>query len=170
MAYYDIGVADVRLSRITDAEWAFRKSIEVSAGQNATPLFGLGGVLDIQGKFDEAEEVTRRGLYLEPTAWNGHYYLGLALYNLNRLEEAEKSVRESLRRKTNSPMVLGLLANIHCREQNYHACFDDLNTYLRLDPDSSKGVEVRAIRDIVQRFLARIPVSENSGALAAPQP
>src|SRR6185369_15779884 len=84
MAYYVIGVADVRLSRITDAEWAFRKSIEVIAVQNATPLFGLGGVLDIQGKFDAAEEVTRRGLYLEPTAWNGHYYLGLALYNLNR--------------------------------------------------------------------------------------
>ena len=56
-AYFNMGVADLKLLRITDAEWAFRKSIEVSGGQYAPPLFGLGGVRqDYREKFDEEKK------------------------------------------------------------------------------------------------------------------
>jgi len=98
-AYFEIGAADLKLGRITDAETAFRRSTEVSGSRYAYPMFALGAILDHQGRFAQAEEVTRRGLHLSPNAWNGHYFLAMALFGLNHLGEAEESVREALRQK-----------------------------------------------------------------------
>jgi hypothetical protein len=44
-AYFEIGTADLRLGRTADAEQALRKSIELSGGQYAEPLFALGATL-----------------------------------------------------------------------------------------------------------------------------
>jgi tetratricopeptide (TPR) repeat protein len=101
-AYYRMGVADLKLWRLTDAEQAYRKSIELSAGQYAQPLLALGILLSYQEKYAEAEGVTRKGLDLDPTSWAGHYALGCSLFGLNRLEEAEKSIREALHWNTDS--------------------------------------------------------------------
>jgi Flp pilus assembly protein TadD len=45
-AYYKMGVADLKLWRLADAEQAFRKSIELSGGHDSQPLLALGAVLD----------------------------------------------------------------------------------------------------------------------------
>jgi len=164
-AYYAMGVADLRLSRLPDAEMAFQKSIDLSGGQYAQPLFGLGAVLVYQKKFAEAEEVTRRGLNLDANSWSGHCYLGWALFGLNRLEDAEKSVREALRRKADSLESLRLLADIHSREKDYRALLSDLDEYLKLDPDSPIGIRAKALRNTAERLLE----TPNTSALAQPQ-
>ena len=133
-AYYKMGVADLRLWRITDAEQAFRKSMGLSGNQYAPPLLALGAVLIYQEKFAEAEGVTRKGLDLDPTSWSGHYFLGWALFGLNRLEEAENSVREALRWRNDSAEARLLLVDIHSREKNYPALLNDVDEYLRLPP------------------------------------
>jgi tetratricopeptide (TPR) repeat protein len=165
-AYYDMGVANLRLSRLSDAELAFQKSIDLSGGQYPQPLFGLGAVLVYQNKFAEAEEVTRKGLGLDANSWSGHCYLGWALFGLNRLEEAEKSVREALRLKADSTEALRLLADIHSREKDYRALLNDLDEYLKLDPDSPIAIRARALRSAAERLLE----SPNTTALAQPQP
>ncbi|MGH9680955.1 MAG: tetratricopeptide repeat protein, partial [Candidatus Acidiferrales bacterium] len=73
-AYYRMAVAYLQLWRIADAERAYRTSIELSGERYAPPLLALGAILDDQKKFAEAEEVTRKGLNLDPAAWTGHYY------------------------------------------------------------------------------------------------
>ncbi len=165
-AYYEIGVADLRLWRLPDAEMAFRKSIDLSGGQFAQPLFGLGAVYVYRNKFQDAEEVTRTGLSVDANSWAGHCYLGWALFGLNRLEEAEINVREALRLKTDSLESLRLLADIHSRQKDYRSLLDDLDRYLRLDPDSAIAVRVRSIRNAAERLLQ----SPNTTALAQPQP
>src|SRR3984957_19744256 len=75
-AYFEIGIADLALSRITDAEVALRKSVNMSAGQFADPLFALGGILIKQNKFVEGERVLRGALNLNPTSWAGNFCLG----------------------------------------------------------------------------------------------
>jgi tetratricopeptide (TPR) repeat protein len=166
-AYYEIGEADLKLWRMADAEQALRKSIELSDGQFAQPLLALGAILDYQKKFAEAEGVTRKGLDLDPASWSGYFYLGTALFGLNRCEEAEESVREALRRKTDSPEALGLLADIHSSEKNYTALLKDLDGYLKLDPDSPTAVKAKALREFAQRALAQ---SQGTTALASPHP
>ena len=124
-AYDRIGAADLKLWRIPEAEQAFRKSIEVSGGQFAHPLLALGAILDDQKKFSEAMTAIRSGLNLDPASWTGHYYLGLALFGLNRLEEAEESAREALLRNADFPKAHLLLADIHTREKDYYSLWID---------------------------------------------
>ena len=165
-AYYKMGVADLRLRRMADAEQAFRASIERSGSQYAPPLLAMGAVLIYQEKFAEAEGITRKGLDLDPASWSGHYFLGWAQFGLNRLEEAENSVREALRWKSDSTEAHLLLVDIHSREKNYPALLKDVDEYLNLDPDSPTGTRVRALRDAAQRMLDESPTAS---AFALPQ-
>jgi tetratricopeptide (TPR) repeat protein len=164
-AYYMVGKADLKLWRIPDAELAFRKSIDLSGEQYAQPLLALGAILVDQKKFAEAEGVTRKGLSLNPASWSGHYYLSAALFGLNRLEEAEESVRETLRQKADSAAAWLLLVDIHAREGNFSALVKDLDQYLKLDPDSPTSAKARALRESVERLLE----SKSSGSPAEPQ-
>lgn len=166
-AYYKMGVADLKLWRVADAEQAYRRSIELSGGKYAQPLLALGVLLGYERNFAEAEEVTRKGLELDPTSWAGYYSLGCALFGLDRLEEAQKSVHEALRWKTDSSEAQLLLADIHNRQRDYRAVLNDLDVYLKLDPDSPVSAKARALRDSAQRALAE---SQSTAALVQPQP
>jgi tetratricopeptide (TPR) repeat protein len=152
-AYYKMGVAELKLWRTTEAEQAFRQSIELSHRQYAEPLLALCAVLGYRGKFVEAEEVSRRGLELDPTVWSGYYSRAWALFNLDRLEDAEKTLREALRLKSDSPEVYLLLADVHHRQHDYRAVLDDLNEYLKLEPDHGVNSGVQSLRDEAERAI-----------------
>jgi tetratricopeptide (TPR) repeat protein len=166
-AYFEIGMAELELSCTMDAETALRKSIELSGGHYAEPLFALGAVLIDEGKFAESEQVTREALGLDPTSWAGHYCLGWALFRLTRFDEAEKSVREALRLKPDSREALLLLADIHHHQQDYPALLNDLDEYLALKPDSPLIAKVRALRKEAEQAIA---ASEDTSALVPSQP
>jgi tetratricopeptide (TPR) repeat protein len=166
-AYDKLGTANLKLFHVQEAEQAFRKSIDVSGGQYAHPLFALGAILDDRKEFAEAAAVIRKGLNLDPDSWTGHYYLGLALFGLDRLEEAGQSAREALLRKADFPSAHLLLADIHCREKDFRSLVNDLNEYLRLAPDGPDSGWAKALRDSAQRAIVE---SENTTALVQPQP
>ena len=166
-AYDRIGFAYLQLWRVPEAEQAFRKSIELSAGQFAHPLLALGAILNDREKFGEAESVTRKGLGLEPDSWRGHYYLALVLFSLNRLVEAEESVRETLRLKTDFAQAHLLLADIHSREEDYRSLLSDLDEYLKLAPDGPASAKVNALREFAR---GRISGFRGNNTLAKPQP
>jgi tetratricopeptide (TPR) repeat protein len=165
-AYDRLGAADLKLWRVPEAEQAFRKAIEVSAGQYAHPLLALGAILDEREAFAEAESVTRKGLNLDPNSWTGRYYLALALLGLNRLADAENSVREALRRKTDFPQGHLLLAEIHSREQDFPSLVSDLDEYLKLSPDGPASARAKALRESAQ---GRMIASQGNTTLAQPQ-
>jgi tetratricopeptide (TPR) repeat protein len=166
-AYDRMGAANLKLWRIQEAEQAFRKSIDLSGGQFAHPLLAMGAILDDREQFAEAEAVTRKGLDLDPDSWAGHYYLGTALFGLNRMEEAELSVRESLRQNPNFPEAHLLLADIHSREKDFRSLVSDLNHYLDLAPDDPASARIKAFRESAQRLLFE---SQSAAALPQPQP
>ena len=166
-AYDRMGAADLKLWRVADAELAFRKAIDLSGGQFAHPLIALGAILNEQEKFAEAESVTRKGLNLEPDSWSGHYYLGLALFGLNRMVDAEKSAREALHWKSDFPEAELLLADIHGREADYHSLVNDLDAYLKLVPDSPSTARIKALRETVQNLLYGL---QSSASVSQVQP
>jgi tetratricopeptide (TPR) repeat protein len=166
-AYDKVGVADLQLWRISDAEQAYRKAVELSAGQFAHPLLALGAILDGQEKFVEAEAVIRKGLDVEPEAWRGHFYLALAQFGSNRLAEAEQSIREALHWKPAFPEAHLLLADIHVRQEDYRTLMSDLDEYQKLAPDGPASARVKALRELAR---GRIAGFQENTALAQPQP
>src|ERR1700736_4017930 len=165
-AYYKIGVADLNLWRLADAEQAYRRSIELSRGLYAQPLLALGILLGYEQKFAEAEEVTLKGLNMDPSSWPGRYSLACALFGLNQLEDAEENIREVLRLEPDSAEARLLLADILNRRKDYGALLEDLDEFLKLYPDHPSGVKVKALRGRTVRALIE---SQSSASIAAAQ-
>lgn len=163
-AYNLLGAAELGLQNWNDAEAAFRKSIELSGGAFASPHFGLGLVFSHRKQFVDAEAMIRSGLDLDPSDANGAFCLAWVLYLTGKLPEAEQSAREATLHRPNFAEPYLLLAQIHLLERNSSAEVDDLNAYLRLDPDSPRSARARAALAEAQRK----PPSDNIIASATP--
>jgi tetratricopeptide (TPR) repeat protein len=154
-AYYKLGIANLELQTNDAAEAAFRKSIELSEAKYAPPLFGLGLTLGNERQYEDGESYIRAGLNLEPTSAAGHFALAWVLYSAQRVVEAEKSAREAVLYNPNLANAHLLLAQIHRRQNNSAAMIEDLDAYLRLDPNGPRSRSLRTTRDEAQQSLAR---------------
>jgi tetratricopeptide (TPR) repeat protein len=154
---YDMqGVAQLAMQSWQDAETSFRKSLDLSLGHYAAPHFGLGLILCIHYKqFAQAEETVRDGLDLDPVDASGHFALAWVLYSVGRLTEAEQSAREAVRYKPAFAEPYLLLAEMDLRQNHSAAAIEDLDAYLKLDPDSPRSARAKAARAEAQRALAR---------------
>jgi hypothetical protein len=155
-AYYQIGLANLELRRGNEAEQALQRAIDLSGGGYADPQFALGALLCDRQEYSEAERVLRRAIEVDANSWKGHLFLGQALFGQNRLEEAEKSAREVLLRRSDVPSVHLLLANIHIRRQEYILGIKDLDTFLSMKPEGPSSDQARAVRDAAERIASRL--------------
>ena len=76
-----------------------------------------------------------------------------ALLEMDRTDEAEKSINESIKRKRDYAPAYLLRANIYIRKRNYSALIRDLDQFLKLDPNGPLSADARETRDQVQRRL-----------------
>ncbi len=155
--YYEalsqLGIAEVHLGSREEARKAFQAAIELSKGRHAAAQFGMGYLLYLEGKADEAEAILRRGLELDGSAPDGHVILGMALLRLDRLDEAERSAREALLRKPGFAEAYLVLADVYARRRNYHEQLQDLETYLRLEPSGPASARAHQAREMVLKML-----------------
>ena len=154
-AYLHRGIAFRELQNPEEARRSFEKAIEVSQGRYAPGYFALSELLSDISQFAEAEAAARRGLALESDTWNGPFQLGRALLGLNRLEEAEKSLIEARTRHPRAGSVYLVLANVYIRGRNQPALLETLDRYLEVEPDGRMSANARAMRETVQRNLAK---------------
>jgi tetratricopeptide (TPR) repeat protein len=80
--------------------------------------------------------------------------LGQALKQLNRLDEAEKSVREGLLRNPNYAGAYLVLSDVAESKGEYRAEIEDLDIYLKLQPNGPGSELARKVRIAAQRMLA----------------
>jgi tetratricopeptide (TPR) repeat protein len=163
-AYYKIGIAQLELQRGLEAEASFRKSIEISSGQYAPPLFGLGLALSNAGRYADAEAAVRAGLDLEPGDSAGHFAMAWVWYTAGRIGDAEDSARKAIRYNPNFAMAHLLLAQIHRQQNNQAALVAELDSFLALDPHSPRSVGARAARAEAQAKIQTILKMESASA------
>jgi tetratricopeptide (TPR) repeat protein len=154
-AYYNLGVAQYRLGHLAEAEQAFQKSIDLTDGKFAPPEFGMGMILCQKSEFQQAEAVIERGLEREPGSANGKYFLAWAQYGLNRLIDAERSLRQALLRNAKIAEAYLLLARIHQRQHNSYAMAKDLQTYLAVSPNSPDSAQAKALLERTRSDIDR---------------
>jgi len=162
-AYYHMGVAEIRLNHGDEALQNFQKAIDLSGGHYALAQFAYGLLLCNRGEPQEAERIIRYGLETDSNSAEGHFFLAIALVVLNRVDEAEKSVREALLRKPGLADAYLLLADIHAKRNDHTSQIHDLDTFLKLAPDAPQAEKARQIRDVVQRLVTQTNPEVASG-------
>jgi len=160
-AYYHVGVVETRLGHKNEARRAFQRAIDLSGGRYAWAEFGFGYLLYLEEKPEEAVTIIRRGLEADESSPVGYLVLGMALLRLNRLDEAERSAHEALLRKPNFAQAYLVLADVYARRHEYRAQMQDLDVYLKLEPNGAESEQVRQARGVVLTILASpIPKSD----------
>lgn len=152
-AYYQMGMACLSLQKPAEAENNLR--ISVSLSNQTYPEAVLALAILFLGRHDSTngEPLLRRGLELNPNSWVGYYELGkLELYRMH-LEPALDAAKTAESLAPQQPKVYRLLSLIHLRQKNYQAALADLDSYIRLDPDSPEGHTAKQIRSDTQRQL-----------------
>ncbi len=145
-AYYQTAMAYVSLGVSAEAEKAFRQSIDISSDKYGEAAVGLGALLVNAGNSAEGEKDIRHGIELNPNFWLGYYELGRVLLNQKNLADAGRVAEQARSLAPASPIVYRLLSNVHLNEKNYPALLQDLDAYIKLDPDSPAGVRAKELR------------------------
>ena len=127
----------------------------MSADKYGEPVIGLASLLIDTGDLAQSEKMIRHGLELSPNDWFGHYQLGRILFTENKIVEAQKSAEQARSLAPNAAIVYRLLSNIHLSQKNYPALIEDLDAYIKLDPDSPAGVRAKEIRNQVQENISK---------------
>jgi tetratricopeptide (TPR) repeat protein len=154
-AFYHIGVVKTRQGLLGEALPAFQKAIDLSGGKYAWAEFGMGYVQYLEGKSEEAITTFRRGLEVDENSPDGYLFLGMTLLRLNRLDEAEKSVREALLRNPNLALAYLVLSDAYGRQQEYLEQLQGLEAYLKLEPNGVNSQSARQAREAVKVILAK---------------
>jgi hypothetical protein len=156
--YYEvhcqIGWAYLALGKRADAEKSFQKSIEVSADKYGEADIGLGTMMLDRGDSSVGEKTIRKGIELSPQLWLGPYELGRALLDDHRIADAEKSAEQARALAPLTPVVYRLLSIIHLQQKDYAALIQDLDAYIKLDPDSPAGIRAKQLRAEAQEKIS----------------
>src|ERR1700678_719894 len=145
-AYYQTAMAYVSLGKSAEAEKAFRQSIDISGDKYGEAAVGLGALLVNSGNSAEGEKDIRHGIELNPNFWLGYYELGRVLLSQKNFADAGKAGEQARSLAPGSPIVYRLLSNVHLSEKNYSALLQDLDAYIKLDPESPAGVRAKELR------------------------
>ena len=98
--YYREGLAQIEEQDYSGAESSFQKAINKNP-KNPYGHYGLGGMYNLQKKYDLAEKEFLIALRMDPTFIDAHYSLGYTYEQLGQKEKAEKhfSVYRRLKKK-----------------------------------------------------------------------
>ena len=126
------------------ARQAFEKSLAADA-KYTNPYLQIA-ILDLRAsRWKEAAEVTGRLNQLNPYLPQAHYFNAIANFNLNRMDQAEKSARSAMDRSDGGrfPRAHHLLGAILARQGNFPSAAEQFRLYLKLSPTAAEADQLR---------------------------
>lgn len=166
-AYTELGIANYRLTRVPEAEASLKKAVDLSEGKYIETLYLLADLYNTQGNYQQAESLARQAIALDNSVWNGFFELARAMVGLKRAPEAETSALRARDLTPNNPQVYVVLANVHVLQRNYQAAIQDLDAYLRLEPNGRINGAVRDTRD---RLEKQVQLQQGANPPSTPTP
>lgn len=144
-AFNEMGVQYIRLNELEKADESLRMALKIKPDA-FEPLMNRGMLLAFSKRFAEAEPLFRKAVKIRERSAVGHYFLGRALANLGRFDEAEKELV--------SAVTLGgdemkephrVLAIIYSARGDKKHAVVELETYLRLAPTAADAEQLRQV-------------------------
>lgn len=153
-AWNRLGIIAYQSRKYDEAEELFRKALEQEPG-SFPPLVNLGGALLSLGRFGESLEVNLRAARKKPDDPLAQSQLGMSYFMLGEYDRAEAALRHA---KTLDPghftLPQLLLADIYEHRNNLEGAMLELESFLKLHPDSPRAPEVRARLDGLRKARA----------------
>jgi tetratricopeptide (TPR) repeat protein len=145
-AWFALGQLLQQQQRNDEARAAYAKAVEADK-LYVGPYIRLAQLSLIEGKWQEAADLTDQALALDPITFpEGYYFNALAYYNLSKLDLAERSARQEQRldSKHQFPRVHLILANILARRRDTAGSIKEMQNYLKVAPNASDADYVRS--------------------------
>lgn len=154
-AYYHMGMAYLSLQNSGEAEHSLEKAVELSEENFADADLALATLRLTHHDTTRGEPLLRRALELNANSWKANYELAkLELYR-NHLDQALRVAEKAKTLEPKQAMIYRLLSLIHLRQKDYPHVIEDLDAYLRLDPDSPEGSIAKKIRADTLRLMEK---------------
>ncbi len=116
---------------------ALQLSLELAPGRPLT-LIALGTTLNAQKRFEEAREVARRAVRLDPDSAEALGQLAEAEEGLGELEAAEEHANQALQRQAGHAQALAAIGRIRMNQQRYEEARDVFLRAVSSEPGSAK--------------------------------
>ena len=154
-AYHYKGIAEMDLDHMDEALQALQVALDLSDGRYAKTHFALGYLLCQEGKPREAEAVIRRGMEIDENSADGYVVLGVSFLQQNRLDEAEKSVREALLRQPGYVGAYFVLSDVYALRGDQQARLQVLDACSKLNLNGPAKERIRQAREATLKLLAK---------------
>lgn len=132
------------------------------AAQQVQQLVQRAAQLLKAGRTDDAVNLLRQAVHLNPHDFHAHHGLGVALARLGQLDEALIHLRQAIQINPRSPQAHFNLGRLYQRRGELQEALDAYGEAVRLNPDYEAAVKaVEEIqREISRRALEEAPVLE----------
>jgi tetratricopeptide (TPR) repeat protein len=144
-AWFELGKLQVSRQQLAEARKSFEAALKAEP-KFISPYLQLSQ-LDFKAKnWQGLADVTGRLLQLDAVDFpQQYYYNGLANYTLQRMEPAEKSLRETVKLDTQNhfPMTYQFLAAILVKKNDLNGAVEELRNYLKFAPAAPDAESVR---------------------------
>jgi Flp pilus assembly protein TadD len=143
LAFNELGVQHLRLGELEKADAALVAALKLDPDA-FEPLMNRGIVLVTMKKYADAEPVLRKALMIKEQSPVAHYFLGQALANLGKFDDAEKELRIAV--ETGGEQMKEahrLLAIIYSSRGDKKRAAAELEMYLKLAPNTPDAEQLR---------------------------
>jgi tetratricopeptide (TPR) repeat protein len=156
--YFNIGEAHRQKGRLTEAEAAYKKTIEVKP-DSADAYTGLANIYNSQKKFDQAAEASANAAKYAPAGGGGNaeasFNQGVILFNSQKYAEAKTQFEAAVKADPNMAMAQYQLGMTALNLGQFADAVTALEAYLKVDPNGPKAAEVKASLPALQAMVKK---------------
>jgi Tfp pilus assembly protein PilF len=147
-AHLWLGRAYEEAGRPDEAETEYRRAADLGRNES-DPLDSLGEMQLKSNRFSDALQSFTAATARDPKSVVGEYGLGVSLYKLNRLDEAERVLLHAQKLDPTNAAVRLMLINVFLKTQEWERLMIQADAYLKENPEGEQREEVERIRQNV---------------------
>jgi len=159
LAYNEMGAQYFRLGQLDDAAEALTRAIKIDSTA-FSPQLNYGIVLFYKNQYQEANAQLTRSIEINETSARAHFFRGRTFIRLNNLATAEKDFLRAvaLGESPDINEAHRFLGGIYREQGNYPRAVEELESYLKLVPNTKDADQ---IRQIIKELRGKMPATRN---------
>jgi tetratricopeptide (TPR) repeat protein len=147
IGFNELGSEYLRLGEAEKADAAFQAALKLEP-QAFLPMLNRGMLLVTTKRYAEAEPVLREAKKLDERSGAARYFLGTALANLGKFDEADKELTAAISMGGNEMMEAHrILAIIYNSRGDKKRAATELEAYLKLNPTAPDAEQLKKVLD-----------------------